>query len=70
MKNGVLLPLAFPRSTPILMRSNLGCYSRRARQSSSTLAAIDEKQLQAGAMGQLGCAKKSSARIAEPRPRL
>ena len=25
LKNSVLLPLAFPRSTPILMRSRLGC---------------------------------------------
>jgi hypothetical protein len=29
LKNSVLLPLAFPRSTPILMRSRLGC-GRRA----------------------------------------
>ena len=28
LKNSVLLPLAFPRSTPILMRSRLGCTMR------------------------------------------
>ena len=27
LKNSVLLPLAFPRSTPILMRSSRGCSS-------------------------------------------